>query len=450
MMQSQPPVSPTSGSADFDQAGAKLRAVAAKVVFAVIQQGRSLTEALTQHENTVPARDQALLRELSYGVLRWYFPLRYMLAQLLSKSLKTRDRDLEALLLLGLYQLFYLRIPAYAAVSTSTEATRMLSKTWASGLVNGVLRQAQRQQAALLAALDKAPAAASAHPPWLLQALQTAWSQDWPSIISANNQRPPQSLRVNRRQLSRANYLRRLQDHGIKAEAAEHTDSGLTLAEPSDVAELPGFAQGWCSVQDPAAQLAAPLLQTQAGQRVLDACAAPGGKTGHLLELTNDLELWALDKSASRLAQLRENLTRLQVSARLMVADAADTAKWWDGRLFDRILLDAPCSGSGVIRRHPDIKVLRRADDIPRLAAQQLTLLTALWPLLKRGGMMLYAGCSVLPTETRQLIELFCQEHTDAHAVPIQAAWGRLAGPGRQILPGTMDGFFYARLHKLS
>ena len=432
-----------------DLSGAKLRATAALLITRVIKQGRSLRDTLPHYETDIPIRDHALLRELSYGVVRWYYPLHFLASCLLSKTLKARDHDIEALLLLGLYQLFYLRTPAYAAVSASTEAARVLGKPWACGLINGVLRQAERQQPALFKALQNSSSTASAHPQWLLQALQNAWPQDWEAIIEANNQHPPQSLRVNCRRLSRKDYLKQLHERGIKAEVAAHTDVGIDLAEPTDVAKLPGFAEGICSVQDPAAQLAAPLLKAQTGERILDACSAPGGKTGHILELTDGIELWAVDKSADRMALVSDNLNRLRLSAHLITADAADIEQWWDGKLFDRILLDAPCSGSGVIRRHPDIKVLRQAEDIPALATQQLHLLTALWPALKNGGLMLYASCSVLPDETHQLIDIFCRSQAGACADPIKASWGRIAGPGRQILPGSMDGFFYARLRKL-
>ena len=435
-----------------EQAGTAVRAAAAQVVDTVISQGRSLNDSLAQQESNFSGRNRAFLRELGYGTLRWYYPLHYVLRKLLQKPLKARDSDIEALLLTGLYQLLYLRTPAYATVAASTEAARLLGKSWATGLLNGVLRNAQRRQDELLQAIEQNPESASAHPKWLLRLLQEAWPADWPALVAANNQRPPQSLRVNARLQTRTGYLAALEQVGIEAQPAPYTEYGINLTEPQDVPQLPGFKQGWFAVQDPAAQLAGGLLQASAGQRVLDACAAPGGKTCQLLETVPELELWALDKDAGRLQQVRVNLQRLGLQAQLLTADAAQPDDWWDGQAFDRILLDAPCSGSGVIRRHPDIKLLRQARDIETLAAQQIALLRGLWPLLRPGGQLLYVTCSVLPTETTQVVTQFCSEQRDACIEPIAAEWGQMAEAGRYILPGSsgMDGFFYARLRKSS
>lgn len=429
--------------------GAHTRAIAAQICHAVSVEGRSLDNALTQHEQNSPERDRALLRELCYGSIRWYFPLKKILGSLLNKPIKQRDIILHSLLIVGLYQLFYLRIPAYATIASTTEATRLLDKAWASGLINGVLRQAQRRQENLQQVLDTA----NSHSAWLSKLLKQAWPEDWQTIVSANDQHPPQNLRVNLNKISRSEYLTQLSSQGIAAQANLYSAAGIDLQQSLDVQQLPRFDQGWCSIQDPAAQLAAPLLVAPLHTidhplRILDACAAPGGKSCHILEQNPDTELWALDKSASRMRQLQQNLARLQLSAHTMIADAAALASWWDGQLFDCILLDAPCSGTGVIRRHPDIKLLRRADDIPRLAEQQLGLLQALWPLLKRSGYLLYASCSVLPAETSAVIDTFCSAQSDARPDAIMAEWGQQAGFGRQILPGSMDGFFYARLHK--
>jgi len=432
--------------------GAAVRAAAARALSAVLAQGRSLNDSLAQQEAAFDDRDKAFLRELCYGTLRWYLPLHSMLGRLLQKPLKTRDSDIEALLLSGLYQLLYLRTPAYATVAASADAARALGKAWAVGLMNGVLRNAQRRQDTLRQTIEQEPTRVSAHPRWLLRLLQDAWPQDWGALVAANNERPPQSLRVNLRCVRRDDYLAELAAADLQAWPAPYTDCGINLVEPCDVRQLPGFEQGRVSVQDPAAQLAVGLLQLQAGQRVLDACAAPGGKTCHILETVPEVEVLALDKEATRLQQVRANLDRLNLAAKLTAADAAAPEMWWDGRAFDRILLDAPCSGSGVIRRHPDIKVLRRAADIDALAARQLALLHALWPLLQPGGRLVYATCSVLPAETSAVIETFCATQDDAYSEPIAVDWGRVAGRGRQILPGSegMDGFFYACLCKSS
>jgi len=313
-----------------------------------------------------------------------------------------------------------------------------------------VLRRYQREQAVLDAAAEAEPVARHAHPHWLLTRLQQDWPDDWQAVCAANNARAPMTLRVNTLRGSPADYQQRLTEAGLAATSQPHAPAALVLTEPTDVAALPGFAAGDVSVQDAAAQLAAPLLDVQAGQRVLDACAAPGGKTAHLLENNPSAELVALDNDAARLDRVAETLARLQLAARLLHADAGQVVDWWDGKPFDRILLDAPCSASGVIRRHPDIKALRRAVDIDALAAQQARLLDALWPCLAPGGKLLYVTCSVLAAENGRQVKTFLARTPDAAALPLAADWGRPAGHGRQILPGEadMDGFFYALLVK--
>jgi len=356
-----------------------------------------------------------------------------------------------ALLWIGLYQLIYTRVPEYAAVAGTVAATRQLQKPWAAGLVNAVLRGFQKQHDALLAAVDEDESSATAHPAWWLECLQIGRPADWRAIAAANNQRPPMTLRVNRRHASREAYLKLLAEAGLQGAPAPHTDFGIGLEKPVDVTRLPGFETGWVSVQDGAAQQAAVLLNPQPGERVLDACAAPGGKTGHILELQPALaELVAIDHDETRMARVKANLDRLGLQARLAVEDAGAAQRWWNGTPFDRILLDAPCSGSGVIRRHPDIKYLRRPADIAVLAAEQKRLLVALWPLLRCGGMLLYVTCSVLPEENERQVQGFLERHQDAREEPILAPWGQELRHGRLILPGTegMDGFYYARVRK--
>lgn len=427
------------------------RLIAATVLAHVIAQRRSLSMALPSAIASLPARDKAFTQALCYGVLRWLPRLEYIAQKLLRKPLRSRDADLYALLLVGLYQLMELRVPSHAALSETVTAAEDLGKPWAKKFINAILRAYLRNEAALQAQLAAHEVAHTAHPRWLLEAIRRHWPGQWTQIIAANNSHPPLGLRVNRLRCSRDSYLQQLQQRGISASAIPHTECGITLEEPREVTTLPGFIEGQISVQDGASQRVAPLLNLAPGQRVLDACAAPGGKTGHILELEPRLDtVIALDQDIARLERLRDNLKRLQLSACILQGDALQPDTWWDGVPFDRILLDAPCSGSGVIRRHPDIKTLRREDDIPRLAALQRRLLLALWPLLAPGGLLLYCTCSVLPMENEQQIIEFLTTHPHARERPLQVPWGLPRAAGRQLLPGTesLDGFYYACLEK--
>jgi 16S rRNA (cytosine967-C5)-methyltransferase len=355
------------------------------------------------------------------------------------------------LLVSGLYQLLYMRTPAYAAVSASVALAPDMGKPWAAKLINAVLRNFERQRGTLLAGIEHKPELIYSHPDWLLQRLQQDWPQHWQNIAEADNGHPPQSLRVNLARVARSDYLQQLRDAGFAAEPARYIASAITLAQPVSVNQLPGFGQGLVSVQDAAAQLAAPLLDLQPGQQVLDACAAPGGKSCHILEQMHQISLLALDNDAVRLDKLRQNLQRLQLSATVMTGDAGQPQQWWDGRRFDRILLDAPCSASGVIRRHPDIKLLRRNSDIDQFAGYQARLLERLWPLLQPGGKLLYATCSVFRQENSDIVQRFMEAHRDAREHCLEhSGWGHPCAHGRQILPGEagMDGFYYACLVK--
>ncbi len=423
-----------------------------RCVVGVVDSGRSLSKSLPSLLKGVSdERARGLTQELCYGVLRWYLRLDALAGQLLERPLRNKDRDLHMLILIGLYQLGYLKISDHAAVNETVESARQLGKEWAVKLVNGVLRAYQRKRSSLDMLLDAQPETRFAHPPWLLNRLQVHWPQQWDSIAEANNRRPPMTLRVNCRRQTRDSYQGLLTQREITSEPVSHVSHGLTLLRPVSVELLPGFADGWVSVQDGAAQLAQQLLAVQPGMRVLDACAAPGGKTAHLLEATEGLsELTAVDIDPARLERVAENLTRLGLAAVLVSADVADTKAWWDGRQFDRILLDAPCSATGVIRRHPDIKILRRNDDIEALVQRQRRLMSALWPLLAPRGMLLYATCSVLGKENHGQVQAFLTDHPDAQEQPICSNWGQSSRPGRQIFPGeyTMDGFYYACLVK--
>jgi 16S rRNA (cytosine967-C5)-methyltransferase len=427
------------------------RACAAQILLRVLEHGESLDQALRTHG--IPDSERALIQELCYGVLRWHGRLDALARKRLTTPLK--QGPVHCLLLLGLYQLIYLRVAPHAAVDLTVAACTALKQSWAKGLVNAVLRGFLRERADLLEAVDRDEQAALAHPVWLLERFKADWPDDWRTITRANNARPPLTLRVNALKVSRAAYLDQLNAAGIAATALPHTPCGLQLEKPLAVEDLPGFAEGMVSVQDGAAQQAVPLLDLRAGQRVLDACSAPGGKTCHILESQPTLQaLLALDCHARRIKRIQQNLDRLQLHAMLVMGDATRPADWWDGVLFDRILLDAPCSATGVIRRHPDIKLLRSAADVAKLAAVQTGLLSALWPLLKSGGMLLYATCSVLQEENERPVQQFLARHDDARAAPFTFPWqdtALSATVGQQILPGTegMDGFYYARLHKL-
>ena len=425
-----------------------VRSTAAQILSRVIDQGVSLNSALSELTSAIEERDRPLLAQLCYGTLRFYPRYEQVVAELLSKPLKRKDGDIACLLILGCYQLEGMRIPDHAAISATVEACKNLQKPWAKGLINAVLREFQRSGQVLQAELPYY--AADAHPQWLAGKLKKAWPDHYSDIIAANNGHPPQCLRVNQQHHSRDEYLAQLTTSDIGAQACEFAQSGIRLEQPVDVTQLPGFAEGWCSVQDESAQLAGQLLDLEAGMSVLDACAAPGGKTGHLLEQQPDIDLLALDSSETRLGRVAENLERLELSAELICGDASTPAGWWNEQAFDRILLDAPCSGTGVVRRHPDIKVLRRPEDIPQLAALQLSILEALWRCLKPGGKLLYATCSALPAENSQVIKAFLQGREDAELILLDYPWGIDVQYGRQILSKVdgPDGFFYSLLVK--
>jgi 16S rRNA (cytosine967-C5)-methyltransferase len=391
------------------------------------------------------------VKELGYGTLRWHPRLAAFLARLLEQPLKGSDLDVEALLLLGLYQLIYMRVPDHAAVRETVEACRTLKKGWAAGLVNGVLRRFLRERAALEAAIADDPAARYAHPLWFIDELRRDWPHHWEEMLAAGNERPPLTLRVNRARNPRDAFLGQLAAAGLAARACRHSPDGVVLDKPLDVAALPGFAAGQCSVQDEAAQLAAGLLDVSPGQRVLDACAAPGGKACHLLEWHPGLALTLVERDSFRARRIHENLERLGLHADVRVADACEPLGWWDGVPFDRILLDAPCSASGVVRRHPDAKLRHRPDQLEAAASLQKRLLDALWPLLMPRGKLVYATCSVFRRENAAQLEGFLAAHGDAEALPLDdVGWGVRSGAGRQILSGEdgMDGFYYACLQK--
>lgn len=424
------------------------RLIAARVLARVLQDGQSLTTALDSSSPTDSPKDKAFVQAICYGVCRQYHRLDFILSQLLDKPVK--DSEIKALALVGLYQLSFMRVKTHAAVSETISAIPK-KKQWAKGLLNALLRRYLREQETLEAQANQNHCAAVSHPDWLIQRVEHDWSDHAAQIFHENNQQPPMVLRVNLARTERDAYLQRLVEQGITGTAVDFCPSAIVLYKPVAVELLPEFAEGWVSVQDTAAQLAASLLDVRAGQRVLDMCAAPGGKTAHIFESQPLLkELVAVDSEANRMQRVQENCQRLKLSPTLIVGDAAQPDSWWDGQSFERILVDAPCSALGVIRRHPDIKLLRRPEDIAVLQGLQRDILNAAWSMLASGGVLLYATCSILKQENEQQIHDFLATHPDATELPINADWGIAATHGRQILTGTasMDGFYYARLVK--
>ena len=423
--------------------------VAAVVAIAEVLDGRNSLAESAALTGLRDSRDNALARHLAYGVLRWLKALDWLAKQLLSKPLKSRDRDIHRLIMLGLQQLWHDHTASHAAVNETAECARLLGKPWAVGLVNAVLRRFQREHETLLSKLADTDAG-FAHPQWLLQEIREDWPEQWREVVAANNRQAPLWLRINRQKADETVLRKQLQEAGFETADHPFAADAISITPPAAVTKIPGFEHGWLSVQDPAAQLAPGLLDPKPGERVLDACAAPGGKTAHLLESCPDIELTVLDRQASRVEQIDETLKRLGLTAKPRVADAMATDDWWDGQKFHKILLDAPCSATGVIRRHPEIKWLRSSDQVDVVVQIQAGLLAALWPLLETGGVLVYATCSILKRENNLQIEQFLEKHADAELAMSSVNWGTALAEGRQILPGEadMDGFFYALLRK--
>ncbi|ARM82282.1 16S rRNA (cytosine(967)-C(5))-methyltransferase RsmB [Marinobacter salarius] len=430
----------------MNQQGQPLRAVAARVLQSV-ENGQSLSQCLPHAMGDVADNERPPLQALCYGTCRWFHRLDGELQARLKKPLRKSDRVVHHLMLVALFQLRFSQQATYAILNETVEACRALDKPHLTGLVNGVLRAAEREGEPPIA--DEI--GRFSHPPWMLEKLRHNWPHDWQAILEANNTQAPMTLRVNALRFSRDDYLQLLSDAGIDANATLFAPHGIQLAAPVPVDLLPWFSEGAVSVQDEAAQLCTTLMDLAPGQRVLDACAAPGGKTCAILESCGQLEeVVAIDESADRLPRVQENLERLDLVATLKQADAADIDQWWDRKPFDRILLDVPCSATGVIRRHPDIKLLRRESDIVPLASIQLGLLESMWQVLAPRGRLVYATCSVFPQENHRIIRRFLKQQDDAALVEPDVLWGRDMETGRQMLPvpESHDGFFYAVLEK--
>jgi 16S rRNA (cytosine967-C5)-methyltransferase len=428
---------------------------AARAVAAIANDGRSADAALARYAEVGPRG--AAVRAVTLGAVRWYLQLEPLVAALLTHA--RLAPVLRSLLVATLFQLEHSRHPHEALVSSAVEAARLLHQPRAAGLINAVLRRYLRERETLRAKVLRGEAIVTAHPSWLLEALRRAWPQHWRVMLEANNIPGPMTLRVDLARVSLERYREALSEQGLGATPIPWLPAALVLEQPVAVAALPGFEEGWVSVQDAAAQLSSRLLEPRAGERVLDACAAPGGKTAALLEAGDGaIEVTAVDIDATRLERVSATLRRLRRSARLVRADLRTELEWWDGQPFDRILLDAPCSGSGVIRRHPDIKLLRRAADVAALASSQRQLLGQCLKLLKPGGRLLYCTCSVLPEENQQVVDAVVADATHgAQYSPPPAPVARpvdeiaLGLGALQLLPGNAaltDGFYYACLTK--
>lgn len=427
------------------------RITAINIMQRILLQKGSLSTLLDEYSSQ-QIENKALLQSLCYGLCRHYEQLAFILDIFIAKPLRKKDQDIYCLLLIGIYQLFFMRMPDYAVINESVATCNNLKKVWAKKLVNAVLRSVQREMDSLSSKLDSKPELKYSHPVWLMSLLQKNWPDHYLEIMQANIQQAPMTLRVNKSKISSKQYLSCLKEAHITAKPGNLTDTSVILNDPIQVDNLPDFFKGFSSVQDESSQLAIALLGPKNNEVILDACAAPGGKTCAILEQAPAVSLYAVDNDAQRLKRVTNNLERIQAKASLIHNDIIEQAKIWqkEERQFDRILLDVPCSGTGVIRRHPDIKLLRKAEDIKKLVPLQQDILLAVWPLLKTKGTLLYSTCSVLKKENSdQLVEFFSKIQ-DVQEIPINASWGIPCEYGRQLLPKSKshDGFYYALLQK--
>ena len=430
-----------------------VRLAAAKAITEVIL-GASLSRVLPKYQDRVNPSDQSLLSEICYGSCRYYHLFDAVLEKMMKKNLRKRDTDIRALLIAGFYQIAYMRTKPHAVVDESVKASRKLGKPAMSGMVNGVLRRFQREQASLLDLARQNKAASYALPGWLYQQLQTDWNDKTPAICEALLASPPLVLRVNSQKQDVQEYLDKLRQENLAASGIVGVETAVLVDKPVPVEKLPGFFDGSVSVQDAGAQLAAELLNPGAETKVLDACAAPGGKTCHLLErysdLDHDLDLTAIDIDASRIEKIRSNLDRLKLKAKVFCGDAANPDGLWSETQYDAVLLDVPCSATGVIRRHPDIRILRKKQDIVGLVSQQRSILEQIWTLVKPGGRLLYATCSLLSAENEKQVEWFLQRD-DVLELSLEPKVEYVRkSHGIQTIPGVnnMDGFYYALIKK--
>lgn len=425
------------------------RAIAAHIIHQVCYKGISLSDAF---DNAKIKKNKAspFIKEICFGTIRFWLSLQSILKQLLEKPLKKTDKDIECLLCIGLYQLRYMTIKKYAIVNETVEIARELKKSWATGLVNKILRRmiAEKMNPVGMTA-------EYAHPNWLIDKIKSTHPQEWQTILKANNHKAPLFLRVNQIKITTEAFQQLLSENQIQSETVLNLKNALLLPNPIPIEKIPGFSEGFFSVQDASGQKVIEYLDLHDSHSVLDACAAPGSKTTHILEKYPKIKkLISIDISESRLQKIKENIKRLQLNTsnhKLITADIEKIDKEFPMETFDRILLDAPCSATGVIRRHPDIKLLRKKTDIPILAKQQLKMLNTLWPLLKKGGKLLYTTCSILSEENSDVIKLFLSLHADASALPLDTSWGKACEYGQQVITGDRgrDGFYYALIEKM-
>lgn len=422
-----------------------LRSLAAQAVEQVVEKGQSLSNVLPALQQKVGEKDRALLQELCFGVLRTLSQLEWFINKLMERPMTGKQRTVHYLIMVGLYQLLHTRIPAHAALAETVEGAVAIKRPQLKGLINGVLRQFQRNQEALQAEFSTTELR-FLHPSWLVKRIKKAYPQQWEAILEANNQRPPMWLRVNRNHHSRDEWMALSEEAGITGFSHPDYPDAVRLETPVSVQALPGFSEGWVTVQDASAQGCMNFLRPENDEEILDLCAAPGGKTTHILEVAPEANVMAVDVDEQRLSRVYENLKRLGMKAQVKQGDGRFPSQWCGEQQFDRILLDAPCSATGVIRRHPDIKWLRRDRDIAELAQLQAEILDATWSHLKTGGTLVYATCSILPEENSEQIAAFLKRTPDAKLTET----GDTAHPGRQNLPAAEegDGFFYAKLIK--
>ena len=449
-------------------------AATASIINCIVTEKKSLPDCLAEHQHTINSDDTAKIQAYCYNILRRYEFYQFIVNTLLDKKLKNKDQDIYHLIVSGIMLLNEGNLPSHAAINETVNVTKKSKKSWSKNLVNALLRRYQREQEQLHTAANKNPTSLYCCPDWLLIRIQNAYAETengkplWQSILEANLSHPPMTLRVNQLQQSRNSYLNLLENDNITAVPCDLTQHGILLKQAIPVEKLPIFDKGAVSVQDSAAQLCTELLEPQEGETILDACAAPGGKTLHILESCPNIgRITAIDISAKRLERVQQNIQRLtpnlESKIQLITADAGDIEQWWDQKQFDRILLDAPCSAIGVIRRHPDIKRVRQATEVDALIQTQHKLLENLWPTLKSGGILLYATCSILPEENSQQIKRFLSTHNDAQSIDFDVSWGIKTEYGRQLLPSltteqtidnpiikkrNSDGFYYCLLKK--
>jgi 16S rRNA (cytosine967-C5)-methyltransferase len=423
----------------------RLKAVLA--LKSVIEKKYNLSEALLPYVND---EDKGLISELTYGVCRYFYSIEKILDHLILKPLKKKDIDLKLLMMLGIYQLKYLSHPDFAVVNETVAVAKKIKKSWATGLVNGTLRGFLREREEIQSHFEKDETYQYSFPVWLIKKIKAYYPASYQTLLKTFNERAPLVLRVNKNKIDADRYFSILEKEGHKVSRLTYLCDAIELHTKVKVSALPFYTEGYFSIQDAGAQFSALLLELLPAQRVLDACSAPGGKLTHILESGIQFkEMLALDNKESRLLRIQENLTRLGLGAAVRCADAADTQTWWDRKCYDRILLDAPCSATGIIRRHPEIKLLRTKEAVQNVCLEQQRLLDALWPLLSNGGVLLYVTCSILNEENDLQIKRFLSLNSDASLQPFSLPIGSKTSHGWQLLPPESDGFYYARLKKV-